>query len=60
MAFLATGLEAMRARLHERAMDFTERTVPSMGLYQLFIGDPSGVTIEMNYPNDEARSLGLA
>ncbi len=60
VAFLATGLAAMRARLHERAMEFTERTVPSMGLYQLFIGDPSGVTIEMNYPNDEARSLGLA
>lgn len=60
VAFLASGLEAMRARLHARAMDFTERTVPSLGLYQVFISDPSGVTIEMNYPHDEARALGLA
>lgn len=60
VAFLATGLQAMRATLQQRAIDFTERTVPSLGLYQLFIGDPSGVTIEMNYPHDEARSLGLA
>jgi hypothetical protein len=30
-----------------------------MGLHQVFITDPSGVTIEMNYPHDEARELGL-
>lgn len=60
VAFLATDLAAMRAKLHERAINFTERTVPSLGLYQVFIADPSGVTIEMNYPHDEARALGLA
>jgi catechol 2,3-dioxygenase-like lactoylglutathione lyase family enzyme len=60
VAFLATGLGDMRANLQARGQAFTERTVPSLGLYQLFITDPSGVTIEMNYPNDEARSLGLA
>lgn len=60
VAFLATGLEAMRARLAAAGLPFTERTVPSLGLFQLFLTDPSGVTIEMNYPNDEARSLGLA
>lgn len=60
IAFLATGLEAMRARLAAAGLPFTERTVPSLGLFQLFLTDPSGVTIEMNYPNDEARSLGLA
>ena len=60
VAFLATGLEAMRARLAAAGHAYTDRTVPSLGLYQLFIADPSGVTVEMNYPNDEARSLGLA
>jgi len=60
VAFLATGLAAMRTRLDGAALAFTERTVPSLGLYQLFLTDPSGVTIEMNYPHDEARSLGLA
>ncbi|WP_312513677.1 VOC family protein [Massilia sp.] len=60
VAFLATGLERMRARLEAAGHPYTERTVPSLGLYQLFIADPSGVTVEMNYPNEEARSLGLA
>lgn len=60
VAFLANGLGAMRDALGARGLAYTERTVPSMGLYQLFITDPSGVTIEMNYPNDEARALGLA
>lgn len=60
IAFLATGLAEMRARLAARGDRCTERTVPSLGLYQLFVQDPSGVTIELNYPNDEARSLGLA
>lgn len=60
VAFLATGLGSMRARLQAGGHGFTERTVPSLGLYQLFITDPSGVTVEMNYPHDEARSLGLA
>jgi len=60
VAFLATDLAAMRRRLAEHGHAFTERTVPSLGLYQLFFSDPSGVTVEMNYPNEEARSLGLA
>jgi catechol 2,3-dioxygenase-like lactoylglutathione lyase family enzyme len=60
VAFLATGLGDMRARLAARGDPYTERTVPSLGLYQLFVQDPSGVTVELNYPNDEARSLGLA
>lgn len=60
VAFLATGLGEMRARLQAHGCAYTERTVPSLGLFQLFISDPSGVTVEMNYPHDEARSLGLA
>ena len=60
VAFLATGLADMRARLAARGVPFTERTVPSLGLYQLFVTDPSGVTVELNYPHDEARGLGLA
>jgi hypothetical protein len=31
-----------------------ERTVPSLGLHQVFFEDPSQVTIELNYPAAEA------
>jgi catechol 2,3-dioxygenase-like lactoylglutathione lyase family enzyme len=59
VAFLASGLSAMRHKLSRQGVPFKERSVPSMGLHQVFITDPSGVTIEMNYPHDEARELGL-
>ena len=55
MAFAATGLTDMRERLRRRGIEFRERTVPSLGLHQVFLEDPSGVTIELNYPAAEAQ-----
>jgi catechol 2,3-dioxygenase-like lactoylglutathione lyase family enzyme len=54
IAFAATGRDAMAERCARRSVSFFERTVPSLGLHQMFIKDPSGVTIELNYPADEA------
>lgn len=58
LAFLATDLPDMRRRLQQAGLAFRERTVPSIGLHQLFVEDPSGVTIELNYPAEEAREHG--
>jgi catechol 2,3-dioxygenase-like lactoylglutathione lyase family enzyme len=58
LAFLATDLIDMRRRLQQAGLTFRERTVPSIGLHQVFVEDPSGVTIELNYPADEAREHG--
>ncbi|MDB5839581.1 MAG: hypothetical protein JWQ23_1533 [Herminiimonas sp.] len=60
IAFLADGLKEMRARLSAMNIPFTERTVPSVGLHQLFVIDPSDVTIELNYPAAEAANLDQA
>jgi catechol 2,3-dioxygenase-like lactoylglutathione lyase family enzyme len=54
IAFLATDLRAMHARLRAADVRFREPTVPSLGLHQVFFEDPSGVTIELNFPADEA------
>jgi len=54
IAFTATDLATMRKTLNTRGLEFFERTVPSLGLHQLFLTDPSGVTIELNYPAAEA------
>lgn len=54
MAFTASGLADMRSRLQKHGVAFRERTVPSLKLHQLFCEDPSGVTIELNYPAAEA------
>lgn len=58
LAFLATDLRDMRRRLKQAGLAFRERTVPSIGLHQVFVEDPSGVMIELNYPADEARGQG--
>jgi catechol 2,3-dioxygenase-like lactoylglutathione lyase family enzyme len=55
MAFAATGLSEMRARLERHGVAYRERTVPDLGLHQVFLEDPSQVTIELNYPAEEAR-----
>jgi catechol 2,3-dioxygenase-like lactoylglutathione lyase family enzyme len=54
MAFTATGLADMRERLARHGLAFRERTVPSLGIHQVFFEDPSGVTLELNYPAAEA------
>jgi len=56
MAFAATGLADMRRRLKRLDIPHRERTVPSLGLHQVFFEDPSQVTIELNYPAAEAAS----
>jgi len=53
IAFLATDWPAMRARLMSTQTRFEERIVPTLGLYQVFVQDPAGVTIELNYPAGE-------
>ncbi|NIF85795.1 glyoxalase [Comamonas sp. Tr-654] len=59
LAFLATDLPDMHRRLRARNLEFRERTVPSLGLHQVFVEDPSGVTIELNFPAQEAVALQL-
>ena len=60
LAFLATDLQDMHRRLREAGLAFRERTVPSLGLHQVFVEDPSGVTIELNYPAAEAAPAARA
>lgn len=59
IAFLANGWPAMRERCRVAGVRYEERTVPSLGLHQVFVVDPSGVTIELNYPASEAGTPGV-
>ncbi|MGZ5080982.1 MAG: VOC family protein [Usitatibacter sp.] len=54
IAFAVTGREAMVERCRRNNVDFIERAVPLLGLHQMFIKDPDGVTIELNFPASEA------
>ncbi|WP_066742372.1 VOC family protein [Cupriavidus sp. D384] len=59
IAFLATGVAVMWEALRAEGIAWRDRTVPSLGLHQVFIEDPSGVTIELNYPAEEVAGLTL-
>ena len=55
VAFRATGLEDMIAHLTAKGIAFKERQVNDQGLYQLFLFDPNGVKVELNFANAEAK-----
>ena len=57
IAFRATGLRDMIAHLTKLGVDFKQRRVDDQGLYQLFMLDPNGVKVELNYAGDEAAGL---
>jgi catechol 2,3-dioxygenase-like lactoylglutathione lyase family enzyme len=50
VAYVATDIDAMREKFVSTGTVFRERTVPSMNLKQIFLEDPNGVTIELNFP----------
>ncbi len=53
IAFFNTGLTDTRARLKRLGLAVRERTVPALGLHQLFVDDPNGVVIELNFAASE-------
>jgi catechol 2,3-dioxygenase-like lactoylglutathione lyase family enzyme len=57
VAFFATGLKEMRSKLGRLSFEMRERTVPGIGLHQVFLDDPNGIVVELNYPAAEAAAL---
>jgi catechol 2,3-dioxygenase-like lactoylglutathione lyase family enzyme len=53
IAFFATGLTQMLSNLETLGVEVRRRDVPGIGLYQLFLNDPNGIVIELNYPSTE-------
>ncbi len=53
VAFFANGLTDMTTMLTTKGITFTQREVPSAGLHQVFVTDPSGVVVELNYQAHE-------
>jgi catechol 2,3-dioxygenase-like lactoylglutathione lyase family enzyme len=55
VAFRATGLTEMIDHLKTNNVEFKERQVNDQGLYQLFLHDPNGVKVELNFANSEVQ-----
>jgi catechol 2,3-dioxygenase-like lactoylglutathione lyase family enzyme len=60
VAFRCTGLDEMIARLKAAAVEFNERQVDDQALYQLFLLDPNGVKVELNFAASEAAGRRAA
>jgi len=49
VAFVSRGFDGMKQRLSAKGMPFDARQVPGGELWQIFVNDPNGVMIELNY-----------
>jgi catechol 2,3-dioxygenase-like lactoylglutathione lyase family enzyme len=55
VAFVASDLPGMCEKLKKLGVAYRERGVPAFNLHQLFLEDPNGVTIELNFPTRDAE-----
>lgn len=56
VAFACTGLKQIRARLKKHDVKFEERVLPRDRQTQLFIIDPDGIAVELNFPAHETAA----
>ena len=49
IAFVATDPESFRQRFESMGCDFWARSLPQFDLFQVFVRDPDGLTIELNF-----------
>ncbi|NQV54508.1 MAG: glyoxalase [Rhodospirillales bacterium] len=52
VAFRASDPEGLKGVLKGLGIEYREREVPDMKLFQIFAEDPNGVTVELNYWQD--------
>ena len=57
IAFRATGLRQMLEHLKREKVPFTQRRANGQALFQLFLYDPNGIKIELNYAAQEAEGI---
>jgi catechol 2,3-dioxygenase-like lactoylglutathione lyase family enzyme len=49
VAFASHGFSGMKHRLKSKGLPFDVREVPGVEVWQIFVTDPNGVMIELNY-----------
>jgi extradiol dioxygenase family protein len=57
IAVRATGLKRMLEHLHAEKIAFSQRRANGEALFQLFLFDPNGVKVELNYEAAEAEGI---
>ena len=57
VAFRCSELSGMLRHLHKKSIDVQKRRVDDQGLFQLFLLDPNGVKVELNFDADEVTEV---
>ncbi len=52
VALMASDFDGMRDTIANAGLDWRENDIPTAKLWQLFVHDPNGVLIELNFPTD--------
>ena len=60
IAFAASDLPGVRQRLQSKNVKFREQIVPRTGAAQIFLYDPDGVGVELNFPPEEVQAEARA
>ena len=50
IAFAATDIASVRRQLKSKKVKFREQVIPRTGGQQIFLYDPDGVGVELNFP----------
>ena len=53
VAFRAGGLGDFIRRFEDLGIPYSERDVPGSNLHQVFLSDPNGISVEINFAGDE-------
>ena len=56
IAFAATDLAGVRRALTDAGIPFREAVVPRDGTIQIFVQDPDGLTVELNFPSEHEEA----
>lgn len=57
IAFRATGLRGMLEHLRREKVPFTQRRANGQALFQMFLYDPNGIKVELNYAAEECEGI---
>ncbi|MFP6726608.1 MAG: hypothetical protein VCB63_07120, partial [Alphaproteobacteria bacterium] len=54
VAFRASGLDETLVHLQANGIEYVEQQASGQNVYQVFLQDPNGITVELNFPAEEA------
>jgi catechol 2,3-dioxygenase-like lactoylglutathione lyase family enzyme len=57
LGFRCSGLKETMAHLDGLKVAYQTRQVDDQGLFQLFLFDPNGIKVELNFPSSEAAGI---